>query len=100
MTAQTIIIAVISSSAFSAFVAWLLNRLDKRKDKKTGVTMGVQVILYDRIKWLCKQYIKQGYISANDLEDLERMWKVYHNDLDGNGFLDALMNEVEKLPIK
>lgn len=100
MTAQTIIIAVISSSAFSAFVAWLLNRLDKKKERKTGVSMGVQVILYDRIKYLCKYYIQQGYISANDLEDLERMWRVYHNDLDGNGFLDALMGEVKKLPIK
>lgn len=100
MTAQAIVLAIISSGAFSAFIAWLLNRIDKKRDRKTGVTMGVQVLLYDRIKYLCKYYIKQTYISAGDLEDLERMWKVYHNDLLGNGFLDALMSEVKKLPIR
>lgn len=100
MTTQAIIIAIISSGAFSVFISWLLSRLDKNKDKKTGISKGVQIILYDRIKYLCRCYIQQGEITANDLEDLERMWNVYHNDLDGNGFLDALMSEVRKLSIK
>ena len=99
MNMLTIIIAVLTSSAFSVFVSWLLNRLDKRKDRKAGVTLGVQVLLYDRIKYLCKDYISNGKISPEDLEDLERMWRVYHDELGGNGFLDKLMGDVKRLPI-
>lgn len=56
-----------------------------------------RTILYDRIKHLAKSYIKRGWISVEEYEDLKRMHKVYHDDLEGNGFLDALMAEVAKL---
>lgn len=55
--------------------------------------------MYDRIKYLCKAHLDRGYIATNDLEDLERMHKIYHDDLKGNGFLDDLMNNVKKLPV-
>lgn len=55
--------------------------------------------LYDRIKYLAKSHIKKGWISVEDYEDLKRMHHVYHdpNMLNGNGFLDALMAEVDHL---
>ena len=55
--------------------------------------------LYDRIKHLAKAHIKKGWISIEDYEDLKRMHKVYHDPdkLNGNGFLDALMLEVDHL---
>lgn len=56
-----------------------------------------RTILYDRIKYLAKAHIKRGWISVEDYEDLKRMHQVYHNELQGNGFLDALMAEVNKL---
>ena len=56
-----------------------------------------RTILYDRIKHLAKAYIKRGWISVEEYEDLNRMHKVYHDDLEGNGFLDALMAEVDKI---
>lgn len=56
--------------------------------------------LGDRIKHLGLKYIEQGYIYSNDLEDLIRMHKVYHDKLKGNGFYDTLMASVRALPIK
>lgn len=60
---------------------------------------GLQWVLYDRIKYLCKEHISRGYIASNDLEDLERMHKVYHDGLGGNGYLDDLMQAVRRLRI-
>lgn len=59
-----------------------------------------RTILYDRIKHLGKSYIAQGYVILEDLEDLDRMHKVYHDPdkLNGNGFLDDLMKAVKSLP--
>lgn len=56
-----------------------------------------RTLLYDRIKHLAKTYIKRGYITVEEYEDLKRMHKVYHDDLNGNGFLDYLMEDVDKL---
>ena len=61
-----------------------------------------RTILYDRIKHLGKAYIARGYITVEELEDLNLMHEVYHNKekLGGNGFLDALMHTVHGLPVR
>lgn len=100
-------------------VQWRLNRKaqeeDKAADKKVAscAARGAEIaalqqtvnalivadrtILYDRIKHLAKAYIKRGWISVEEYEDLKRMHKVYHDDLNGNGFLDSIMDDVDRL---
>ena len=56
-----------------------------------------RMILYDRIKHLAKSYIKRQYITVEEYEDLKRMHQVYHDNLSGNGFLDSVMKEVDRL---
>lgn len=61
-----------------------------------------RTILYDRIKYLGKSYILRGYITVEELEDLNLMHEVYHSKdkLGGNGFLDTLMHTVHGLEVK
>ena len=96
---------------------WQLNRKASREDREAELGLeesrelkrlvGVLVeadrtILYDRIKHLGKSYIARGYITVEELEDLNLMHEVYHNKekLGGNGFLDALMHTVHALEVK
>ena len=58
------------------------------------------MLLYDRIKHLGNSYIHKGYVTSEELEDLTAMHQIYHNNLNGNGFLDDLMSRVKNLPIK
>lgn len=67
------------------------------QDTVNALIVADRTILYDRIKHLAKAYIKRSWISVEEYEDLKRMHKVYHDDLNGNGFLDAIMEEVDKL---
>ena len=93
---------------------WFLNRRAKKEDsaeekeqldyrevnrKLDVLFLADRTILYDRIKHLAKAHIKKGWISVEDYEDLKRMHSVYHDPdkLNGNGFLDALMSEVDHL---
>lgn len=70
----------------------------KALEKKVNALMVAdRTILYDRIKHLAKSYIKRGWITVEEYEDLKRMHQVYHDDLEGNGFLDSIMAEVNKL---
>ena len=61
-----------------------------------------RTILYDRIKHLGKSYIARGYITVEELEDIDQMHEVYHDKdkLGGNGFLDNLMNTVHGLEVR
>jgi hypothetical protein len=100
-------------------ITWVLNRKAAKEDRRQNITaancaargreiesLGTKVnalivadrtILYDRIKHLAKSYIRRGWISVEEYEDLKRMHGVYHTELKGNGFLDALMHEVDQL---
>lgn len=124
--ALTIILGGAAGAAFFtgmfSIVQWLLNRWAKKKDTaderrvdecaargeeikdlKVGVdasNAACRVLLYDRIKHLAKTYIARGYITAEELEDLIAMHECYHTTLNGNGFLDDLMAQVRRLPIK
>ena len=98
---QPIIIAIIGSGALTALITNIFNIYRDRKSHEDGIAEGVQLLLYDRIKYLCKGYISLGQIAPDDLEDLSRMWECYHNPdgLNGNGYLDSLMQAVRRLPI-
>lgn len=58
-----------------------------------------RTILYDRIKHLANTYIRRGSVTIDEWEDLSMMHKVYHDKdkLNGNGFLDGVMETVKKL---
>lgn len=106
-------------AGFFGIWQWRLNRKAQKEDRAAGnriasctqrgeeikalqqtvnaLIVADRTILYDRIKHLAKEYIKRGHITVEEYEDLKRMHKVYHDELKGNGFLDAIMEEVDKL---
>ena len=95
---KEILIAVIASGLLSTVLTLIYNTIQNSKQKHNSLRDGLQAILYDRLKYLCRSYIKNGAISVDDLEDLKRMHVTY-KELNGNGFIDDLMNEVLHLKI-
>lgn len=120
------IIEVLKTASGAGIVAglfglwqWRLNRKAQKEDKAAdrkltscaargkeiqalqetvnALIVADRTILYDRIKHLAKAYIKRQWISVEEYEDLKRMHKVYHDDLKGNGFLDSIMADVDKI---
>ena len=75
-------------------------KLTKEINRKLDVLfLADRTVLYDRIKFLAKSYIDRGWVTVEELEDLNRMHDVYHDPdkLDGNGFLKDLMKTVNSL---
>lgn len=117
-----ILMAIAAGGAGAAIVKglfdlahWFLNRKAQKEDSAKEVErinfaeidrklnvlfIADRTILYDRIKHLGKSYIARGYVTVEELEDLTRMHGVYHDKdkLNGNGFLDKLMETVNALP--
>lgn len=65
-----------------------------------ALTVGVRIILMDRIRYLGQKYLEEGEVDFDDRRLLNQMHSVYHNTLGGNGDLDILMEEVDDLPLK
>lgn len=109
---STQIIALVLGGGFSAafvsgviqLILWRWNRRAAKADKAGGnelhIKNALRILMYDRIKHLGRCYIERGYVTTDELEDLIAMHECYHDDLDGNGFLDNLMAQVKNLPIR
>ena len=101
---------------------WVLNRRAKKTDDEKaeeqeklkkkeaeyenmvetveGLKIADQLIMRDRIKHLCRTYLRAGEVEFTDLSDLIEMHGCYHSVLGGNGNLNELMELVKELPIK
>lgn len=75
-------------------------RLKSIETKTDAQSAALRYLLYDRIRYLGQAYIKDGCIDFDDRRILNDMHDAYHNGLDGNGDLNTLMQEVNKLPLK
>ena len=120
-----LLLAIVGGSCGAAIVAglfglitWRLNRKAQKEDRAADrkqvdcaargeeirelnrkmdvLFLADRTILYDRIKHLAKSYIARGWVTVEELEDLNRMHEVYHDSdkLNGNGFLKELMEKV------
>ena len=94
---KEIIIAILSSGVLSTLITGAFSVWKSRKEREDGVTAGVRMLLYDRVKFLGKKYLERSQVTIEELEDLVEMHRIYHS-LGGNGFLDSIMDSVKRLP--
>ena len=102
---EAIIIAAIGafaglSASVVSLVTFLISRADKRSSKRTAESDMLMGLGHDRIVFLGSEYVKRGYITKDEYENLhEYLYKPYL-ELGGNGTAQKIMNEVEKLDMK
>lgn len=93
----TIVGSIFASTGFWAFVTYLMQRRAKKVSTEGKMLRG---LAHDRICYLGEVYIKQGYISKDDYENLhDYLYKPYE-ELSGNGTAKRIMDEVKKLPLR
>lgn len=93
-------LAVFGSSAMATLISNIFTVYREKKTAKSGERQALRLLMKDRLRFLCVQYIQQGWIYEDELEDLISMHGCYHNGLQGNGYLDELMSKVKKLEIR
>lgn len=90
--------AAIVSGAF-AFAQFMINRRDKRSGNADCQKKALRYLMLYIIQERAKQHIKDKNISLDDRRSLHHWHDLYHNGLGGNGDADALMREVDELPL-
>ena len=90
--ALTVFTSVLASSGLWAYI---LKRSDN-KDAKTEILVG---LAHDRILYLGMNYIERGYITKDEYENLEYLYRPYEK-LGGNGSAKKVMEEINRLELR
>lgn len=87
----TIAVSIFGSSGF-----WLI--IQKIIESKSAMRQMVLGIGFERLTSACHKHIKAGWISIEDLEDLDKYLFQPYKHMGGNGTAELLMEKVNSLP--
>ena len=109
----TIILSIVPAVA-TGVIGYLLHKLKKheeakeqeterwqqeQRDKNKATDMLMIALAQDRILQGYRYYRRQGGISTQDLDTMEKLYTAYHA-LGGNGTVTAVHEKILALPIK
>lgn len=96
------LIAGLTGSGVASIVLACLNRHWQKKDRNNSQIAAIvnaeKLIMIDQVKRSAKKYIRLKKISLDDKEHILEEYAAY-KALGGNGHLDAIMNEINRLPV-
>ena len=93
----SIVGAIFASTGFWAFLTYLIQRKDKKDSAEAQMLKGLG---HDRICYLGEGYIKRGYITKDEYENLHDYLYLPYKALGGNGTAEKIIDEVNKLPLE
>lgn len=99
---NSIIVAVFGVSIFGLLKGYLKHVKGKRdlvEDRLKKLEEANLAMLHDSLYEKCSYFIHEGYISVDDLDNLEYLFNGYVG-LGGNGTGETLYQKVKELPIK
>lgn len=82
-----------------AGLTWCIKKLNSRMKEQESIKDGVLAILHDRIFQAARYYISKGYITIDELRNVQYLYDSYH-ELGGNGTGTELFERIKKLEIK
>lgn len=86
-------------SGIVAIVQYCIARKDKLSDRADAQKKALRYLMLYIIQERAKQHIRDGCISFDDRRSLHHWHDLYHNGLNGNGDADALMAQVDRIPL-
>lgn len=89
----TIVCSVLASSGLWSFI-------QSRREKKDAKTQMILGLGHDRIVNQGMIFIKRGWLTQDEYENLHDYLYLPYEKMGGNGSAKKIMAEVEKLPIK
>ena len=91
--AITIIVAIIGSGGFGAFVPWVLDRIDNRRDP---LHEGVKELLFCKLELLHRQMVDNGGVCTVETKRTAERMNRASSGLGGNGVGTVMRNDSMK----
>lgn len=96
---ETIIIAILGSSAFTAIINGVIELIKNRSGAKKNADKGIMFSLLYCIQAYSDKLLAKDNIDLEDYKQFEEMYSVY-KAMGGNGYLDKVKKEIDALPVK
>ena len=93
------LIELLSGATGAALVGGIFTFIQNRKAHKDARSKALRYIMLYIIQERAKQHIRDGSITLEERRSLHHWHQLYHDGLGGNGDADALMAQVDKLPL-
>ena len=93
----SIVVAIFASTGFWVFLTYLVQRKDTKCSAESQMLKGLG---HDRICYLGEGYIKRGYITKDEYENLYGYLYLPYKKLGGNGTAEKIVKDVSNLPIR
>ncbi len=100
MNYDTILSIVLTIFASTGFWTFLQSVVQKKQKKDSAEAKMLKGLGHDRICYLGENYVKRGYITKDEYENLHDYLFIPYTELGGNGTAEKVMKEVEKLPLR
>lgn len=94
----TVIVAVFGSTGFWSFIQSIRDKRLANNGNRVDEREMILGLGYDRLMHLCNKYIDRGYITVDELKDLNKYLYQPYRKLGGNGTAELLFNKVKDLP--
>ena len=101
-----LLMAILGGATGAAIVAgavtliqFFVNRRDIHNGKENVQNKALRYIMLYIIEERAKQFIDHGSITLEKRRSIHHWHELYHDGLGGNGDADALMDQVNKLPL-
>ena len=91
-TIIAILLTLIASSGFWAFLTAIINRKSARNKMLLGLG-------HDRIIFLCTKFVEKGEITQGEYENLNKYLYEPYKKMGGNGTAERWMQEVNRLKL-
>ena len=92
-----IVASVFGSTGFWALLTAIWNAHSKKVSTEGKMLRG---LAHDRICELGERYLKQGYITKDEYENLHDYLYVPYEELGGNGTAKKIVDDCKKLPMR
>ena len=95
--------AAVVTGLFELLQYWIKRRgqkKDKQSDKEDATRKALRYLMLYIIQERAKDHIRDKKITLDDRRSLHHWHDLYHNGLGGNGDADALMAQIDSLPLE
>lgn len=96
----TALVTVLASSGFWTYMQAKERAKADRDVEKAATTRLLMGMAYDQITTLGIAYINRGWITKDELEELEKYFYEPYKELGGNGVAERIMKRVTNLQIR
>ena len=93
------LIELLSGAAGAALVAGIFGIVQARRNRNDAHGKALRYLMLYIIQERAKQHIWEEKITLEERRALHHWHDLYHKGLGGNGDADALMAQVDKLPL-